>query len=352
MTGTDARHNANATQRYLARTIERVRDGVVSLWLLLLALSSLVSNATAQPGAIAGGASTPTNAPIAANILFRNPDVFAPTLSPDGTHMAVLARRSDKKDRLNIAVINLDSNRSTFITPFDDSDVVELHWVNNNRLIFTTGNVLDAAGNSVPWRQGGMFAIERDGNNARRLVSPLGTGDALVLRPRYSIFMQAVGEGSDDVIVAANDSNFEALDIYRLNTRTARKTLLSFEHPGDARWWVLDRSGVPRAMLSQGRTRRSAHWRAGENAKWQRMFEGEFTEQGSVVAGFDYDGSLLVSTYAAARALPTANGGLFANSTGVNANVRDVAGIARADPQTGQLREWIFAHSRVDHGDL
>jgi dipeptidyl aminopeptidase/acylaminoacyl peptidase len=210
--------------------------------------------------------------------------------------------------------------------------------------------VLESAANTVPWRQGGMFAIDRDGSNARRLVSPLGTGDAIVLRPRYSIFLQAIGEGSDDVIVAGNDNNFDALDVYRLNTRSARKTLLSLESPGDSRAWILDKSGVPRATVSQVRTRVASYWRAGDTAKWQKMFEGELTEPGSAVFGIDFDGSMLVSTYAA-RSLPTAQGGV-APSPAPNQGLRDTAALARADPQTGQLREWVFAHSRVDHGDL
>ncbi|TAG75061.1 MAG: S9 family peptidase, partial [Burkholderiales bacterium] len=62
---------------------------------------------------------------------------------------------------------------------------------------------------------------------------------------------------------------------------------------------------------------------------------------------------LIVSTYQGARALPTAAGGVFANSVAPgNPALRDTAGLARADPQTGQLREWIFAHGRVDHGEV
>jgi dipeptidyl aminopeptidase/acylaminoacyl peptidase len=340
MTGTTLRNHSHG----IAIVASRAHRCASLVYVLLLSLT--LNGSHAQPAA-----SATSSAPLSPSVLFRNADVFRPQLSPDGTHLAVLSRRSDKRDRLNIAVINLDSNRSVFITPFDDSDVVELHWVNSTRLIFTTGNMLDAAANTVPWRQGGMFAIDRDGNNARRLVTPLGTGDAIVLRPRYSIFLQAIGEGSDDVIVSGNDNNFDALDVYRLNTRTARKTLLSLESPGDARAWVLDKDGSPRASVSQVRSRVASHWRASDNAKWQKMFEGEMTEQGSAVYGVDYDGSLLVSTYAA-RALPTAPGGIAPSSAIANATLRDTAAIARADPQTGQLREWIFASSRVDHGDL
>jgi dipeptidyl aminopeptidase/acylaminoacyl peptidase len=351
-----ARHNATETEQNTEMTGIALRTHSHGLaffasraygcaWFVCaLLLGALLNVSHAQ-------SSASSTAPLSPSVLFRNADVFRPQLSPDGTHLAVLSRRSDKRDRLNIAVVNLDTNRSVFITPFDDSDVAEIHWVNSTRLIFTTGNVLDAAANTVPWRQGGMFAIDRDGNNARRLVSPLGTGDAIVLRPRYSIFLQALGEGSDDVIVAANDNNFDALDVYRLNTRTARKTLLSFESPGDACCWVLDKNGSPAATVSRVRSRVASYWRASSSAKWQKMFEGELTEQGSAVYGIDYDGSLLVSTYAA-RTLPTTAGGTAPSAASANQALRDTAALARADPQTGQLREWVFAHSRVDHGEL
>lgn len=105
--------------------------------------------------------------------------------------------------------------------------------------------------------------------------------------------------------------------------------------------------------MTQVRTRAASYWRASESAKWQRLWEGEFTEQGSVVVGIDYDGSLIVSTHQGARALPTAVGGSFANSvSSSNPAMRDTAGLARADAQTGQLKEWVFAHARVDHGEL
>ena len=197
-----------------------------------------------------------------------------------------------------------------------------------------------------------MFAVDRDGSNARRLVSPLGDGNAIVMRPRFAKFLQAYNDGSDDIVVGANDESFESIDVYRLNTRTARKALLNASAPSDGRFWSLDQNGTPRAVVTQTRTRSSAFWRVGETQRWQKLWEGEFYDPaGSAVVGVDFDGSLLVSTYAA-RALPATSGALLPTSLPANVALRETAGIARADPTTGELREWIFAHPRVDHGDL
>jgi dipeptidyl aminopeptidase/acylaminoacyl peptidase len=287
---------------------------------------------------------------VPANVLLRNADFAKPVLSPDGVHMAVLARRASAKDRVNVAIVNLDSNRSQFVTPFDDIDVVEVHWVNSTRLVFTVGNAYDPPGSVQPWRQGGMFAVDRDGSNARRIVSPLGDGNAIVLRPRFAKFLHALNDGSDDIVVGANDESFESIDVYRLNTRTARKSLLNASAPADGRLWSLDQSGAPRAVLTQARTRMSSFWRVGDTQRWQKLWEGEFYDPaGAAIVGIDFDGSLLVSSNAA-RPLPAASGALA--PAPVNAPLRETAGIVRADPLTGEFREWIFAHPRVDHGDL
>jgi dipeptidyl aminopeptidase/acylaminoacyl peptidase len=253
--------------------------------------------------------------------------------------MALLARRPSNNDRINVAVVNLDTNRSQFVTPFDDIDVLDVQWVNSKRLVFTVGNVSDAAnGLTQPWRQGGMFAVDVDGNNARRLVSPMGDGNAIVLRPRFAKFLRALDDGSDEIIVGANDENFESIDLYRLNTRTARKTFLNATAPGDARWWYVDNSGSPRAVVTQLRTRVASYWRTGNDAKWQKHWEGELTEPGQAVLAIDHDGSLLVS----ARSSRSPQ-----SDTAALVRVNQVGGTLPSSNAT-----VLFDHARVDHDEL
>ena len=50
--------------------------------------------------------------------------------------------------------------------------------------------------------------------------------------------MRIVRDGSDDILVVANDAHERFPDVYRLNTDTGRKTLRSLGKPGDVVRWV------------------------------------------------------------------------------------------------------------------
>lgn len=145
------------------------------LLLLCLAGWSLTqAHAQAQSAAAAGPAAGAVPLPD----FFRAPDVLRPTLSPDGNHLAFLARAGG---RLGLAVIDLDRRTSRMVATLPDADVVEHYWVNSNRLAFVSGNASDPAGQVNPWRTGGLFAVDRDGSNARRLALPYGDGSAMVM---------------------------------------------------------------------------------------------------------------------------------------------------------------------------
>ena len=57
---------------------------------------------------------------------FSVPDVWRPTLSPDGNYLAFLARGGA---RLGLAVIDIERRTSSVIATLPDADVVEFHWV-------------------------------------------------------------------------------------------------------------------------------------------------------------------------------------------------------------------------------
>ena len=156
-----------------------------------------------------------------------------------------------------------------------------------------SGNVYDPAGSARPWRSGGLFAVDRDGSAAHRLALPLGDGDSIITRPCYTRVAQTLSDGSDDVIVASNERSFDSSDIYRLNTRTARKTLLSFDNPGDVQSWTLDREGQPRAATSVKATTAKTFYRRDEKSPWSKWFEGDFREPSSTAVAIGYDGAVI-----------------------------------------------------------
>ncbi len=234
--------------------------------------------------------SSSSSSAVPAADFFRLPDVLRPALSPDGNFLGFLANSGS---RLGLAVIDLEKRTSTMVATVPDADIVEFHWVNSQRLAFVTGNVFDPAGAVSPWRTGGLFAIDRDATNSRRLALPLGDGAALQMRPRYTRVMTTLADGSDDMIVASNERNFDSSDVYRLNTRTARKSLLSYDNPGDVQAWALDQQGRPRAAYSTKGTQVKQFYRRDENAPWTTTFEGDFRDPANWISAVGYDGSLI-----------------------------------------------------------
>jgi len=221
---------------------------------------------------------------------FRLPDVLRPVLSPDGNHLGFLARSGT---RLGLAVIDIDKRTSRMVATLPDADIVEFHWVSSRRLAFVAGNVSDPAGAVNPWRTGGLFAIDRDGGDSRRLALPLGDGGALIVRPRFTRVVATLNAESDDIIVASNERNFDSSDIYRLNTRTARKTLLSYDNPGDVLHWALDRDGQPRGAMSSKGIASRVYFRRDDKAGWSKWFDGDFREPANWPQAVGYDGTII-----------------------------------------------------------
>ena len=258
----------------------------ISTVLMACALATWAYVVNAQPQAPVVGA--PASIPV--QDFFRLPDVLRPTLSPDGNHLAFLARSGN---RLGLAVIDIDKRTSKIVATLPDADIIEHHWVSSNRLVFVAGNVFDAAGTVNPWRTGGLFAVDRDGSDPRRLALPMGDGRSLMVRPRYTRVMATLADGGDDIVVAANERDFDSSDVYRLNTRTARKTLLSYDNPGDVQAWALDRDGMPRAAYSSKGTQARVFYRHDEKSVWVKWFEGDFREPMNWISAVGYDGSII-----------------------------------------------------------
>lgn len=262
---------------------------------------------------------------------FRLPDVFRPTLSPDGNHLAFLARGGS---RLGLAVIDIERRTSQMAAVLPDADIVEFHWVNSQRLAFVSGNVYDPVGTVSPWRTGGLFAVDRDGGNSRRLALPFGDGGALIVRPRFTRVMATLSDGSDDIIVAANERDFDSSDVYRLNTRTARKTLLSYDNPGDVQLWALDREGQPRAAFSSKGTTSRVFYRRDGKAAWVKWSEGDFREPASWAHSIGYDGSII-------------GFGLRDRSPATLANTRLTSAMLRLD-ERGQTQQVLASRDDFD----
>jgi len=175
--------------------------------------------ADAPPGA-------PASVPTAAFFSFDN--LSDPVISPDGDALAMLVR--NKEGRRQLAILDTsDLSKAKVIASFNDADVSRVHWVNGKRLVFSIFHEQEAYFDQTG---GGLYAIDRDGDNMRTLVRPgwereMQTGKLATDRTLdpNTVFSRVLSDGSDDVIVrrytrGASRGEWAGTVPTRLNTRT------------------------------------------------------------------------------------------------------------------------------------
>ena len=291
---------------------------------VLLAVAMSVATgpaARAQPAPPAAAAAAPSSA-VPVEPFFKHPDYRSLKLSPSGRYLGGLV---PVKGRVHLAVLDLDRKTSQVVAGVDSRDISTFEWASDGRLVFS---VMDFQAGLGEQRGGGLFAVNRDGADYRVLAptarSQERSGQTVY---RYTALMSVLRDGSDDVLVLANDNNERYPDVYRMDTRTGRRTLKSAGKPGDVVSWVADRNGAVRAAVSQEKgTTSRVWWRPAEAAPWQLL--GEFGLAGESIApvGFDGDGTLIVA----------ANKG------------RDTMALYRWDVAGREPGEVLAAHPQVD----
>ncbi len=237
---------------------------------------------------------------------FRYSDFGSLKLSPSGKYIGVLV---PVEGHVGLKVIDLDAKSGRVVATMDGGDIVRFDWVNANRLVFDGVSFRAGVENQ---RGTGLVAVNADGTDLVRLS-----------RPFYSL----IRDGSDDILVADYKFNRRYPNLYRLNTRTGKAHLETFDKPGDVVRWVVDRKGVARAAVTDEKTLASRiFWRAGEDAKWVQLAEFRLGESRFVPVGFDGDGTLIV-----------------ASNIG-----RDTFALYRFDAEKKQLGEELVAQPQAD----
>ena len=229
---------------------------------------------------------------IAVETLFKRGEFRSLVLSPNGKKMAAIA---PYKGKYNLAVIDLEKNQLKRVTSFDFTDISSYFWVGDERLVFSTGDQqgFEFRGN------GGVYAINIDGSEARELNPPTiaqASSGTIAIRAFQPL---ARVRGSDtDILISTNARSATTSDVYKLNTKTGRKTLLTFDTPGSVRRWVLDADQIPRAaVVNTGEEMKNAfYYRADEKSPWTLMHEWGIEDDEVTPEAFDKNGLLYVSS--------------------------------------------------------
>jgi dipeptidyl aminopeptidase/acylaminoacyl peptidase len=250
------------------------------------------------------------SAEISVDVMFQRDKFGAMRLSPDGLHLAAIARLNGRN---NLEIIDLQTREAKAITNFDYTDVIQFTWISNKRLILAVGDAEEASGRA---RFTGWLALDRDGSRVLRLAitSIVGSSPA----------------GGDEVIVTARGRGSTINDLYALDTYTGHTQLLTFDYPGEVGGWIVDRAGVPRVARSHFKGKRTLWYRAGPDSSWMKLDESaEFQHRFTPIA-FDYDNKTLY----------------------VSATHQDKRAIYTYDFNQNKLGELVAGSPQIDMGAL
>lgn len=258
---------------------------------------------------------------------FRNSQFDQLAFSPDGQSLAALI---SIKGRKNLAVIDLTKNEVVGLTKYEERDVNSFQWQNNTRLLFRLQDQIPDPNYAV---QGdGLFAINKDAGQYREVykLSKQDEETSRALVYRYAGSQIVPIPDGDEVLVFTNERSVDSGDIYRVNTVTGRKQLVTVERPQFVTRYVMAEQKPRIAVTEDQDTGLGALWHfdADKNS-WRKLEEWDPLKTGGVEPiAFDFDGTLLVSAYAG----------------------QDKAALYRYDIAAGKLGERLIAHKDYDIG--
>jgi dipeptidyl aminopeptidase/acylaminoacyl peptidase len=300
--------------------------------LLFAALSSVTASAQQaaplpQTQARSEVAGKPT---LTVEDIWKNPNLSGVTLSRSGKYLAATASRGG---RMNLIVLDLSTRQGNVLTNFTDFDVLSPMWVGDDHLMFSLGQFNSPTGPGQ-FDGGGLFVVSRDGKYSRRISPTLreirNTGQNVY---RSLTPYRTIPGNDEEVIASGNMTSADSQDLYKLNIKTGRYSLLTTGRPASNTVdWILDSKLVPRVVAAsiKDTLTTAIYYRAGADSPWVEI--GRFDANKAPVMiplAFEADDKTLQVAY---------NGG------------RDTMAVYRFDPNEKKLAEVIAQHPRFDMG--
>lgn len=236
-----------------------------------------------------------------AEIFFQNASINQVTMSPDGKTLGMLV--ATKIGRVQLATLDLATKQARVVGGFANADIGEFHWVNSDRLVFSTSDKQKAQGEQRYFP--GLFAINKDGSDARTLIERIWFPDSTAvssiktktLSGFHSFLEVDDSPGSESVFVTEPVFNavydIEAQKLKRVNTKTGE--VETFSRPGKSYTWMIDHHGQPRITVTQDAGIEQIWYRDPKLNQWKVIAESKFFG-GDNFEPFDFgvDGSLYV----------------------------------------------------------
>lgn len=236
---------------------------------------------------------------------FRNPEKTSFQLSPDGNSISFL---EPYEKRLNIVVQNLETNIATRVTSETSRNVGQYFWVGNNELVYLK---------------------DEDGDENFRLIAVKADGtDLRDITPFDGVKIRMVKTNKRDdktLLIAMNKRDSSIFDVYRLDTRTSKLTMVC-ENLGNFHYWKLDNNGKLLLVAATDGVNQSLLYRKTEESPFKTIITTDFKNSIQPIAFSEN------------------NEFIYASS---NFN-RDKQAIVLINLKTGKEVKEIFSHKDVD----
>ena len=236
-------------------------------------------------------------APPPAEVFFGAPDLREAELSPSGKRLAITSAKGRK--HTGLVVLELGTGgKLTRVVEASHEDVVNVHWVNDDRLVFSYA---DLSGERL--QAPGLFAINADGSGYKLLVERHSRFGINKGAPDYSVLdwtfhlrlVPAMRPGEVNEEVLLTDYLRGAQTMMWLNTRTGATRRVVTQAPGDNVQWLLDAYGQPRATVTRKDDRVQAYWFKPGGPQWERLFDSTILKRPFELWDVDSSGALYVT---------------------------------------------------------
>lgn len=260
----------------------------------------------------------------------RQPALTQPIMSRSGRYFASTA---PSRGRMNLVVMDLQTRQGSLLSSLSDFDVIGINWVGEDHLVFSLGQQNSPTGPGQ-FDGGGLFAVSRDGKYQRRIsptIREVRAQNQFVYRG-LSYFRSIPGSDTE-FLATGNLTSAESTDVYRVDVRTGRSTLITQGRPpGIATRWVLDSKLMPRVveMVRRDELITSVHYRKDADSPWEEIARYDPTK-GPVFKplAFESDDKILQVAY--------------------NGERQNMA-VFRYDPEAKKMIEVAAQHPRFDMG--
>ncbi|MDM4767309.1 prolyl oligopeptidase family serine peptidase [Pelomonas sp. SE-A7] len=277
---------------------------IVRLLWTLLCLAGLPVQAQQAPAAAepsARRAALPN-----ASVFFRGPELYEAKLSPSGRMLAITTRRSGV--RVGLFLIDLaQGSKPNRLAQFKDVDIWNIHWVNDERLLFSAVDY--SRGSGSPEGAPGLFAIDTGNGEITELVqreTPIVSEGSIrrrVLDLNHQLLWapeSAADADGEQVLIAKLRDGGSGMSPFLsplwLNIRTGRSQRGDLELPGGTRQLLTDSRGQPRLATTLDGRRQKLHWRGPQDKGWRVLAEGDLLDMPFTPRWVDDQGQLFVQS--------------------------------------------------------